>query len=668
MGGRTWLVILVGLLSPALAALGGVHLTGPPAGPVVLAGSDAYLFRSNGNVTVVDRFDLQNETIVTLPTSFPANLSGAAAAWDGKSITLLGVGSPAQAASFSFQVATGNVTPIDATMPGPGGAAWFDNGSLLAAGGCHAPCPILRQGPDGLLHAVANLSAAVEGSLAWAGDGPWYLTASTPQGPALWQYDGASKVTLLAHPPLPTAASAFWTGCQIGALGTLAGSQELVLFAPGSTTSTLIPLSDSGPGERALYWNHEAWIFGTAGGNGISVVPIPGCAPPGAPPAGPAAPAPAADRDHDGVPDIADNCPDIPNHDQKDSDGDGVGDECDPTPCLYDALRATAADAANRSLPAAPCTVGAAASPAAPLAPPPLSPLRDADHDGIPDGADNCPTVPNHDQADLDGDGIGDVCDLDMDGDGINDKLAPGDPSLTILDNCPRAYNPDQKDSDRNGVGDVCQASVLPPPVRMRAVASIAVAHGSSVGIVLVAAAGTLAVVGAVWLGPRLRRLAPAAALLFSRLKEEDLLEHPQRAAIFGVIQASPGIHYQGILRQLSLTRGVLEHHLHILERADLVKAHRWKGTIGYYLAPGPSMAQRTATAVLRSPLARRIHTHLRAAPNATVASLAQALGVPYAAVSYHVKRFRDAGLLKPLDEGRYLFMDSALEAEGTSA
>jgi hypothetical protein len=35
----------------------------------------------------------------------------------------------------------------------------------------------------------------------------------------------------------------------------------------------------------------------------------------------------------------------------------------------------------------------------------------DQDHDTIPDVRDNCPTVPNTDQADADGDGIGDVCD-----------------------------------------------------------------------------------------------------------------------------------------------------------------------------------------------------------------------------------------------------------------
>jgi len=44
----------------------------------------------------------------------------------------------------------------------------------------------------------------------------------------------------------------------------------------------------------------------------------------------------------------------------------------------------------------------------------------DADGDGVNHDADNCRLVSNPDQADLDNDGIGDVCDDDIDGDGLS--------------------------------------------------------------------------------------------------------------------------------------------------------------------------------------------------------------------------------------------------------
>lgn len=74
-------------------------------------------------------------------------------------------------------------------------------------------------------------------------------------------------------------------------------------------------------------------------------------------------------------------------------------------------------------------------------------PAADTDGDGIPDDVDNCPVTPNPDQADLDGDHIGDVCDPDRDGDGI----------VNEHDNCPDVSNPAQADSDGDGIGDACE-------------------------------------------------------------------------------------------------------------------------------------------------------------------------------------------------------------------
>ncbi len=59
--------------------------------------------------------------------------------------------------------------------------------------------------------------------------------------------------------------------------------------------------------------------------------------------------------------------------------------------------------------------------------------ILDDDLDGFCSTDDNCPDVPNPDQADRDNDGVGDAC-----------------------DNCPDDPNRDQLDEDGDGIGDIC--------------------------------------------------------------------------------------------------------------------------------------------------------------------------------------------------------------------
>jgi Thrombospondin type 3 repeat len=71
--------------------------------------------------------------------------------------------------------------------------------------------------------------------------------------------------------------------------------------------------------------------------------------------------------------------------------------------------------------------------------------IADTDKDGAPDIRDNCISIANSDQRDIDNNGKGDICD-DFDQDGI----------INSNDNCPDNPNLNQKDSDGDGVGDIC--------------------------------------------------------------------------------------------------------------------------------------------------------------------------------------------------------------------
>lgn len=71
--------------------------------------------------------------------------------------------------------------------------------------------------------------------------------------------------------------------------------------------------------------------------------------------------------------------------------------------------------------------------------------IADIDNDGVPDVRDNCTSIANADQQDLNNNRRGDACD-DFDQDGV----------INSKDNCPNNPNIDQKDTDGDGIGDAC--------------------------------------------------------------------------------------------------------------------------------------------------------------------------------------------------------------------
>lgn len=102
-----------------------------------------------------------------------------------------------------------------------------------------------------------------------------------------------------------------------------------------------------------------------------------------------------------------------------------------------------------------------------------------SDEDALIDDIDNCDFVTNPDQADSDGDGIGDACD-DSDNDGVVD----------LTDNCPRDANPDQSDLDGDGLGDVCDEAVNLSGLMLRPQTTTPLYLGSSASSVLIEVEG----------------------------------------------------------------------------------------------------------------------------------------------------------------------------------
>jgi hypothetical protein len=120
---------------------------------------------------------------------------------------------------------------------------------------------------------------------------------------------------------------------------------------------------------------------------------------------------PDTDSDGDGTADCNDGCPDDPDKTEPGVCGCGVPDtdtDGDGTPDCNDGCP----DDPEKTEPGA-CGCGV--------------PDTDTDGDGVADCVDNCPFVPNPDQFDSNGDGLGDACDLDSDG--VDDETEDGAPN-----------------------------------------------------------------------------------------------------------------------------------------------------------------------------------------------------------------------------------------------
>uniref|UniRef100_A0A3Q2UGA8 Thrombospondin-1 n=1 Tax=Fundulus heteroclitus TaxID=8078 RepID=A0A3Q2UGA8_FUNHE len=156
------------------------------------------------------------------------------------------------------------------------------------------------------------------------------------------------------------------------------------------------------------------------------------------------------DDDNDGIPDDRnDNCPYVYNVDQRDTDRDGVGDHCDNCPLEHnpDQVKAFFMNAGDAFILRITPLIKRLIDSDSDRIGDKCDNNQDIDEDGHQNNLDNCPYIPNANQADHDKDGKGDACDHDDDNDGIPDDK----------DNCRLAFNPDQLDSDGDGRGDICK-------------------------------------------------------------------------------------------------------------------------------------------------------------------------------------------------------------------
>ena len=62
---------------------------------------------------------------------------------------------------------------------------------------------------------------------------------------------------------------------------------------------------------------------------------------------------------------------------------------------------------------------------------------------------------------------------------------------------------------------------------------------------------------------------------LFTRIKRDEALDNFVRGRIYGQIESNPGTHYNEIMSNIGVGNGTLSHHLHMLEKMEMIKSRR---------------------------------------------------------------------------------------------
>jgi len=157
--------------------------------------------------------------------------------------------------------------------------------------------------------------------------------------------------------------------------------------------------------------------------------------------------------------------------------------------------------------------------------------------------------------------------------------------------------------------------------------------------------------VSGAWFGGTDRGWAALLNLLFlplySRVRDEKVLDQFTRGQIFGYVRVHPGDSFTDLKRNLQLENGVLAYHLSILEKENLLRS-RTKGTRRLYY---PIEAVPIEDGGLHQ-LQQRMLEVLQAKPGQTVRELSDTLGVSRQLAIYHLRVLTSRGMARLSRDG----------------
>ncbi|MGD9129971.1 MAG: winged helix-turn-helix transcriptional regulator [Candidatus Bathyarchaeota archaeon] len=146
--------------------------------------------------------------------------------------------------------------------------------------------------------------------------------------------------------------------------------------------------------------------------------------------------------------------------------------------------------------------------------------------------------------------------------------------------------------------------------------------------------------------------LSQSLAQEMSHNNGAHLLNQTTRMQIYNFITNNPGINFRGICNSLTLPIGVVQYHLAVLMKGDLISNRRDGRNKRYFESKKFSGIEKKIISVLRHETAAKILAILHDDESASHGKLAQRLEISSQALTWHMKQLKEENLVTGRADG----------------
>lgn len=138
------------------------------------------------------------------------------------------------------------------------------------------------------------------------------------------------------------------------------------------------------------------------------------------------------------------------------------------------------------------------------------------------------------------------------------------------------------------------------------------------------------------------------------KIYPKNVLDHPQRKAVYDIVVANPGIELGKVGKILNMNRETLRYHMNLLESSNKIVVMKDYGIIRHYENHGRyGILERHVLAHLWNPTAEQIFSIVLSNPGITQGDIASMLSVASPTVHWYMERFNTDGIVKAQRTGR---------------